>query len=446
MKLKHILLPCAGALLLSACEKDHRNDNLTAPRVYIVNNGMQTATYYDVEQTSDFKIYAYGSGYDGRTTRVTIVPAPEIVEAYNTENGTSFAALPEDCYRITEGSGTITAEGRRTTLSVRLDCEKIMQQPYMNDFLLPLRLRSTETEVNEELGTILINPRVQQTEIRVRNAGFVESDLSNADASSLEFSIYTDFDNKWDTQTEYEYGEEVLAEYNADHGTAYIPLPKNAYVFTPAQLLSGCNEAVSTIEIDKSGLTPDRYYTLAVRVKSNSLFHTNENNTVVYHISLSPICSDNRSTWKFVSCSSWMSGLEASKRGLPQYMIDGDMSSRWESRYNAGGEGDINPAEASTVFDMGKTFYYCGTTIIRRGDSYVTDLRGGYIALSDDGENWTKVHDFDFGDKTNKSRTGTWSCEQWLSGRYVKVATNKSNRNILYEITEYAPTLAEKVR
>ena len=51
MKLKNILIPFAGVLLLTACEKDHRNDNLTDPRVYIVNNGVQNAIYYDVEET-----------------------------------------------------------------------------------------------------------------------------------------------------------------------------------------------------------------------------------------------------------------------------------------------------------------------------------------------------------------------------------------------------------
>ena len=43
MKLKNILIPFAGVLLLTACEKDHRNDNLTDLRVYIVNNGVQNA-------------------------------------------------------------------------------------------------------------------------------------------------------------------------------------------------------------------------------------------------------------------------------------------------------------------------------------------------------------------------------------------------------------------
>ena len=61
MKLKNILIPFAGVLLLTACEKDHRNDNLTDPRVYIVNNGVQNAIYYDVEETIDYNIYAYST-------------------------------------------------------------------------------------------------------------------------------------------------------------------------------------------------------------------------------------------------------------------------------------------------------------------------------------------------------------------------------------------------
>ena len=40
-----------------------------------------------------------------------------------------------------------------------------MALPYMNDYVLPLRLSATGTEVNEKLNTILINPRMQETEV-----------------------------------------------------------------------------------------------------------------------------------------------------------------------------------------------------------------------------------------------------------------------------------------
>lgn len=239
---------------------------------------------------------------------------------------------------------------------------------------------------------------------------------------------------------EYEHGDAVLAAYNAEHGTQYIPLPESAYTFTAADLKAGSNKAVSTIDIDKSNLTADRYYTLAVRLKSNSKFKIGEKNTVLYHISLLPIY-DSRSKWNLVSCSSYYTG-----RG-PELMIDGDLVTRWESRYNNTGEGDINPNEASTVWDMGKTYYWCGMTLVRRSDSYVTDLRAGYIELSDDGKNWTKAQDFDFGDKTNTSTTGTYAVEQWtVSGRYVRLAVNASNRNKLYSVSEFVPVLAEKTK
>ena len=406
MKLKNILIPFAGVLLLTACEKDHRNDNLVDPRVYIVNNGVQTATYYDVEETLDYDIYAYSSGYFGQPSEVKVVLDPDAVETFNAANGSSYTLLGEEYYQIVKSTGSISAEGRRATLSIRLDCKEIMALPYMNDYVLPLRLTAAGTEVNEELNTILINPRMQETEVLAENAGVVESDLSAADANTLEFTAYTEFDNKWDSEMEYEHGDAVLAAYNAEHGTQYIPLPESAYAFTAANLEAGSNKAVSTIKVDKSNLTADRYYTLAVRLKDNSKFKIGEKNTVLYHISLLPSA----------------------------YAID-----------YGNGTGDINPDEASTVWDMGKTYYWCGMTLVRRSDSYVTDLRAGYVELSDDGENWTKAQDFDFGDKTNTSTTGTYAAEQWtVSGRYVRLAVNASNRNKLYSVSEFIPVLAEK--
>lgn len=230
----------------------------------------------------------------------------------------------------------------------------------------------------------------------------------------------------------------MLAEYNAANGTQYIPLPADSYTFTEGQLTAGHNEAVSTIKVDKSKLSTDRYYTLAVKLKSNSKFKIGEKNTVLFHISLLPI-ADNRKEWKLILCSSYYTG-----RG-PELMIDGDLVTRWESRYNNTGQGDINPDEAATVWDMGKTYYWCGMTLVRRSDSYVTDLRAGYVELSDDGENWTKAQDFDFGDKSNTSTTGTYSTEQWtVSGRYIRLAVNASNRNKLYSVSEFIPVLAEK--
>lgn len=437
MKLKHILFPFAGVLLVTACEKDHRDDNMPDPRIYIVNNGVQTATYYDVEETLDYKIYAYSSGLSGQASDVKLHLAPDAVEAYNAVHGSSYALLGEEYYDIVAGSGSITAEGRRATMSVRLKCPMIMQLPYMQDYIIPLRLTSAGAEVNQELNTILINPRMQETEVLAGNAGIVESDLSGADADKLEFTAYTEFDNKWDSETEYEYGDAVLAAYNAENGTQYLPLPASAYTFTPGNLKAGQNKAVSTIGIDKSGLAPDQYYTLAVKLKSNSKFKIGEKNTVLYHISLLPT-ADKRKDWKLVLCSSYQNG------GGPEQMIDDDLATRWENRYNSNGVGDQGKLPVSTTWDMGGNYYWCGVTIGRRTDRYVTDLRAGYIELSDDGENWTKVQDFDFGSTSNTSTSLALAHEQWTyKGRYIRLVVTTSNRSTNVSITEFRPTLAQ---
>ncbi|WP_290540023.1 DUF1735 domain-containing protein [Alistipes sp.] len=437
MKLKNILIPFAGVLLLTACEKDHCDDNLTDPRVYIVNNGVQNAIYYDVEETIDFDIYAYSSGYFGQPSEVRIVPAPDAVEAFNVANGSSYTPLGEEYYQIVKATGSITAEGRRTTLTVRLDCKGIMALPYMNDYVLPLRLTATGTEVNEKLNTILINPRMQETEVLAQDSGVMESDLSATEAHTLEFTTYTEFDNKWDSEMEYEHGDAVLTAYNAEHGTQYIPLPESAYTFTGANLKAGSNKAVSTISIDKSNLTTDRYYTLAVKLKGNSKFKIGDRNTVLYHISLLPIY-DNRSKWQLISCSSYQNG------GEPRCMIDNDPSTRWENRYDSNGVGDQGKLPVITSWDMGDTFYWCGVRIGRRSDAYVTDLKSGYIELSDDGKTWTKVQDFDFGDKSNTSTSLSIAQEQWKhKGRYIRLNAAQSNRGMIVSITEFKPILAK---
>ena len=45
------------------------------------------------------------------------------------------------------------------------------------------------------------------------------------------------------------------------------------------------------------------------------------------------------------------------------------------------------------------------------------------------------------------STTGSYSVEQWtVSGRYVRLAVNASNRNKLYSVSEFVPVLAEKTK
>ena len=416
MKLKQFIIPVAGALLLGGCEADHRNDNLLDSVVYLLESDLQKALFYDIEETTDYSFRAFSSGYTVTPSELGIELSDDVLTAYNEANGTA-----------------VDADHPSTTFTVQLDCSAIKQLGDLTSYVIPLRLTSSSSKVNEELGSILINPEMAETQVLVRNAGVVECDLGAS--STLDFTAYVEFDNKWESTTEYEYGDEVLSAYNAAHGTNYLPIPTDAVAFTPAQLEAGKREAVSHFEIDKSKLTPDRFYTLAVRLKSNSEFQIGDNNTVVYHIALNPLFTD-RSKWILIGCSSWKTNAG------PELITDGLPSTMYESRYNNSGEGDIKTLPVTIEWDLSKVCHYAGMKLTRRNDSYVTDLKAGWIEMSDDGKTWMPLQSFDF--EGSKTDVGDFRSEQWLgTGRYLRLKLTESNRTNLVSVCEFEPVLID---
>lgn len=435
MKLKHILIFSVG-LLLGSCEADHRNDNLSESVVYLLNSNLQTADMYDVEETSDYIIRAFGSGFEVTPSTLRIINDPEVLSDYNQDNGTSYAELGADYYQMLSASASITADNPHAEFIVRLNVDKLKGLGDLSNYVIPLRLLSTQSPVNQELGTILVNPRMLETQVLVKNGGSViECDLSQT--TGFDLTTYVDFDNRWETQTEYAYGADILEAYNQAHGTSYLPLPEEALTFTPAQLEIGNKEAVSRIEIDRSKLTPDSFYTLAVQVTDNSMFKISEENTVLYHISLYPIFDD-RSKWTLIACSSWYTG-----RG-PELTTDGDVSTKFENRYNTIGEGDIETLPVTIDWNLGRECYYAGMRLTRRNDSYVTDLKAGWIEMSDDGKTWIPVQSFDFG--SSKTVIGDFRTEEWLgAGRYLRLKMTESGRRgrKLVSVCEFEPVLVD---
>ena len=435
MKLKHIIL-FSAAMLLGSCEADHRNDNLMDSVVYLLNSNMQTADMYDVEESSDYIIRAFSSGYEVTPSTLRIINASDVLSDYNQNHGTSYKELDAEYYQMLSTSASVSKDNPHAQFIVRLHVDKMKGLSDLSAYVIPLRLLSSQSPVNEELGTILINPRMLETQVLVKDGGsIVECDLTQS--TNLDFTTYVEFDNKWETQTEYVYGKEVLDAYNKAHGTSYLPLPEEAFTFTPAQLEIGAKEAASHIEIDRSKLSPASFYTLAVQVKSNSMFKIGEENTVLYHISLYPVFDD-RSKWTLVACSSWYTG-----RG-PELTIDGDVSTKFENRYNTIGEGDIETLPVTIDWNLGRDCYYAGMKLTRRNDSYVTDLKAGWVEMSDDGESWIPVQPFDFG--TSKTVVGDFRTEEWLgAGRYLRLKMTESGRpgRKLVSVCDFAPVLVD---
>ncbi|MFR0764911.1 MAG: BT_3987 domain-containing protein [Alistipes communis] len=435
MKLKQFIIPVAGALLLGGCEADHRNDNLLDSVVYLLESDLQKALFYDIEETIDYSFRAFSSGYTVTPSELGIELSDDVLTAYNEANGTAYTALDPACYRLVNSTGSVDADHPLDDVhrAARLLGDQaarrsdVLRHPAAPDLLLFEGKRGARQHPDQS--------RDGGDQVLVRNAGVVECDLGSS--QTLDFTAYVEFDNKWETTTEYVYGDEVLDAYNAEHGTNYLPIPTDAVTFTPAQLEVGKREAVSHFEIDKSKLTPDRFYTLAVQLKSNSEFKIGADNTVLYHIALNPLFTD-RSKWILVACSSWYTG-----RG-PELTIDGDVSTKFENRYNDIGQGDIETLPVTIDWDLGKTCYYAGMKLTRRNDSYVTDLKAGWIEMSDDGKTWMPLQSFDF--EGSKTVVGDFRSEQWFgAGRYLRLKMTESGRpgRKLVSVCEFEPVLID---
>ena len=211
MKLKHILIFSVG-LLLGSCEADHRNDNLSESVVYLLNSNLQTADMYDVEETSDYIIRAFGSGYEVTPSTLRIINATDALSDYNQSNSTSYKELDAEYYQMLSTSASVSKDDPHAQFIIRLHVDKMKSLSDLSNYVIPLRLLSSQSPVNENLSTILINPRMLETQVLVKDGGsVVECDLTQS--TNLDFTTYVEFDNKWETQTEYVYGKEVLDAY-----------------------------------------------------------------------------------------------------------------------------------------------------------------------------------------------------------------------------------------
>ena len=171
MKLKQFIIPVAGALLLGGCEADHRNDNLLDSVVYLLESDLQKALFYDIEETTDYSFRAFSV----TPSELGIELSDDVLTAYNEANGTAYTALDPACYRLVNSTGSVDADHPSTTFTVQLDCSAIKQLGDLTSYVIPLRLTSSSSKVNEELGSILINPEMAETQVLVRNAGVVET-------------------------------------------------------------------------------------------------------------------------------------------------------------------------------------------------------------------------------------------------------------------------------
>ncbi len=417
-------LLCMG---LFSCEKRHVDDNMYDPSVYIINNGLQTETLYDVEGKShSFTVNTYCAGYKDLTPNVRLVyNQAGVLDAYNQENGTSYRLLPENCYKL--DSRHKVMDDSRIAFTVTFDCDKIaalskeMYYDDIQDYVIPYTVVSETEGVTdarvENLKHVFIKPEMHKMAFEF-HAPASKDVIEDEEGYSMQFNLQTVIQNKWES------GYEIEWELTDADGIAVDPANYILTCSSPTEsFVSGVSEITYGLKLLKSGGLDAVNVRAAVGRAEGGFDYIGKD---VYNWKFevnAPLSKAEgavpgfeRTREKGDVCGNWLND-----NNNPYKLINGVTGSDyWGWNWNKRPEGGVRPEDESAegtmgaghpyafIFDLSATVDVSSVSLWRSSasESNWKALGAGYVEFSTDRTTWTGKVEFDFADQDKYPYTG----------------------------------------
>lgn len=145
---------------------------LPAVRTFVMKNDVQTIIYGA----------AYGGvGYPDKDIAVTFSVDTSLVEAFNSQNGTAYAPMPEGSYEL-EKTSAIIPKGKTTTDPLKIKIRTLGALEPFRQYLLPVTL-SADGAINDKLRTSYFLVQGQRDGINIKVMSFDKgSSVTNLNA------------------------------------------------------------------------------------------------------------------------------------------------------------------------------------------------------------------------------------------------------------------------
>lgn len=207
-----------AALLIPACKNevelpDQPLGNYSQVYMPQAVNGIVTKV---LNISNDPQVVIYGAcvsdyGVKRGDINLQFVVNSQVLDSFNTANGTNYELLPTSAYTMSDNKATIPANAISTTpLSISISTSGANALPIFKNYLLPISITGTDYKVNEKLRTTF----------------FVISAQPN-------LADYPDYDRKNWTITGFS-SQEAVGE-GADNGRAVFVLDSNNNTFWHSQ-------------------------------------------------------------------------------------------------------------------------------------------------------------------------------------------------------------------
>lgn len=356
---KNILLTglflCAISMSLPSCSDEDTptipepegegTQTLVGEKFYIGNNRYGVQIVNMLDQGEDvkytFELIRAGKHIDPEETVTLNVMTPEELEAYNSENMTDYALLPEDAYAFTAEYKGFSVEAPKQTAEITLKASIADLNLDATDYVLPLHLSASAAEVDEERSELILRPVVTRPTVYFigdlnAEVSVYKDDVSNPIAPS-EFAMILDRDNQgWNFSVEFERDETALQtlvdEYNAQNSTSYTLLPSANYALSEANFTA--DNPTPTLSVsykNLNSLTLDEEYLLPIKMKECTGMSFSVDDRTVYI----PVKVFNLLKIDLTADNLWVISDAASDQSKEQ-LVDGNPTTLYQSIWAQG--------------------------------------------------------------------------------------------------------------
>jgi len=292
---KHIVL-ISTMLLFLGCSFEYENELDTASvisDVFVSERDFQIVDVITTYSEFEKKIIVERTKGLSKEVALTIAIAPELLETYNTNEGTNYQLLPESYYTIPE-SLTFPTESIDVEFSINFSPNDLFesQAGAASNYILPIRVFGNQngTDIASDYSNILLNLNFNQPTVTVLNLDTVTelSFVSGVDlAQEIELESSTNFTTLDVSKIDYGVALQDVLDYNLENGTFYELLPESAYTIDDISF----NEQLltSTVSVHAALIDASNSYLLPLRMENTAGYVINQNKPIFVKVILEEI-------------------------------------------------------------------------------------------------------------------------------------------------------------
>lgn len=292
---KHIVL-ISAILLFLGCSFEYENELDTASvisDVFVSERDFQIVDVITTYPEFEKEIIVERTKGLSKEVALTIDVAPELLETYNSNEGTDYQLLPDSYYTMPE-SLTFPMESMAVEFSINFRPNDLFEsQPEAaSNYILPIRISGTQnvTAIDSDYSNILLQLNFDQPTVTVLDLDTVTelSFISGVDiAQEIVLEATTNFTTLEVSKIDYSISLQDVLDYNLENGTFYELLPETAY--TIGDISFNEQLVTSNISVHAALIDASNSYLLPLRMENTASYVIDQDKPIFVKVILEEI-------------------------------------------------------------------------------------------------------------------------------------------------------------